>query len=317
MGIASGMKELTQDIASSHEDRAKRLGEIKEGAKQVRGETQNLMRGIQTSRKDTGTQLRRDLAQDKAHRKSETTEILKEAQGLLKDFGTSRKEASSQLRKDLSAGAANRRSEVKETLKEAQDLTKAFETSRKGMTSELRKELAQSKASTKSEVKALLKSAQKLVKDFEKSHKEMGNILRRDLTQNRASRESEVKEMQGDFRKAQAEVRADLKETAAAWQELANIIQPKRAGVKVPQEKGRVKVPVMEKEEALVPEEEAVSLEAKLRAMITLHPEGISLAEVAQKVGVAPIVLGRAAKSLMESGKIRKEDRLYFPVVSE
>ena len=58
MGIASGMKELTQDIASSHEDRTKRLIGIKEGAKQVRGAAPDLIKTFQSSRKELRTELR-------------------------------------------------------------------------------------------------------------------------------------------------------------------------------------------------------------------------------------------------------------------
>ena len=58
MGIASGMKELTQDIASCHEDRARRLGEIKEGAKQVRGAARDLIKTFQSSRKELRTELK-------------------------------------------------------------------------------------------------------------------------------------------------------------------------------------------------------------------------------------------------------------------
>jgi len=88
-------------------------------------------------------------------------------------------------------------------------------------------------------------------------------------------------------------------------------VPPKEEKVKVPV------VPVMEKKKAPVAEEEIPNLEAKLLAMITLHPEGITLAEVAEKFDVAPIVLGRASRSLLAKGKIRKEDKLYFPVASE
>ena len=58
MGIALGMKELTQDIAFSHKDRAKRLGEIKEGAKQVKGEARDLIKTFQSSRKELRAELK-------------------------------------------------------------------------------------------------------------------------------------------------------------------------------------------------------------------------------------------------------------------
>ena len=58
MGIASEMKELTRNIASSHEDRMKRVGEIREEAKQVREETQNLIENFQASRKELKADLK-------------------------------------------------------------------------------------------------------------------------------------------------------------------------------------------------------------------------------------------------------------------
>jgi uncharacterized protein YukE len=51
MGIASEMRRLTQDIASSRQDRAKRLGEI-------RGEAQDLIDNFQVSRKELKAELK-------------------------------------------------------------------------------------------------------------------------------------------------------------------------------------------------------------------------------------------------------------------
>ena len=51
MGIASEMKELTRDITSSHEDRMRRIGEIRE-------EARNLLKGFQTSRKELKAELK-------------------------------------------------------------------------------------------------------------------------------------------------------------------------------------------------------------------------------------------------------------------
>ncbi len=51
MGIADEMRRLTQDIASSCQDRAERLGEIKE-------EVSDLIKGFQTSRKEVKAELK-------------------------------------------------------------------------------------------------------------------------------------------------------------------------------------------------------------------------------------------------------------------
>ena len=58
MGIASDMKRLTEDIASSHENRLKRVREIKGETKQVRGAAQDLIMGFQASRKELRAELK-------------------------------------------------------------------------------------------------------------------------------------------------------------------------------------------------------------------------------------------------------------------
>ena len=52
-------------------------------------------------------------------------------------------------------------------------------------------------------------------------------------------------------------------------------------------------------------------------AAVNEHPEGMTLAGIADSLGVAPVVLGRVSKSLMKKGKVRKEEKLYFPAASE
>jgi hypothetical protein len=260
MGIATEMKEITKDIASSHEDRVKGIGEIQEEASKVIREAQSLIKGFEVSRKQTGRQLGRDLNRNKAHRKSEATGILREAQDILRDFETSRKQASDQLRKDLSQGTAEVRTKAKEILEDAEKSIKGFHASREKLSSELRRELSRSRSEAKYEVGGLL----------------------------------------GDFRKTQANVRADIKGAQVAWQELANNMKTKRAKLGAP-----------------VPKQEAHDLEAKLLAAVNKRPDGITLTGVAYSLGVAPIVLGRASRSLLDKGKIRKKEKLYFPVAGQ
>jgi len=258
MGIATEMKELTRNIASSHEDRMKRIGEIREEVNQAMGEARDMIKSFEDSRQETSRQLRRDLARDKASRKSEVT-------GMLRGFERTRKEEGAQMRKELTQGVAERRSEVNGMLADAQQTIKGF-----------------------------------------RSHREkMVTQLRRDLAKDTARRNSEVKEMRGDFQKAQADVRAELKEAKAAWQGLASTIPAKRSGAEIPQ-----------KAETLAAEE-TIDLEAKMLAAVNEHSEGINLAGVADGLGVAPVILGRTVKSLLDKGKIRKEGKFYFPTPSE
>jgi hypothetical protein len=58
MGIASEMKELTRNIASSRRDRANKLGEIREEASQTREEARDLIKGFEASRKELKAELK-------------------------------------------------------------------------------------------------------------------------------------------------------------------------------------------------------------------------------------------------------------------
>ncbi len=58
MGIASSMRDLTQSIASSHEDRTKTVLEIKEEAKRLTGDVRDLIKGFQASRKELKAELK-------------------------------------------------------------------------------------------------------------------------------------------------------------------------------------------------------------------------------------------------------------------
>jgi seryl-tRNA synthetase len=157
----------------------------------------------------------------------------------------------------------------------------------------------------------MLTDAQGLIKDFQSARNEMSSELKKDLHQGVESRKSEVKQMLGDFDKAQTEIRKDLKEAHDAWQEL---ISKKKALVKAPP---KVKKVEEERVEIPVAEEEVPDWEKKLLTAIRENPNGITLVEVAESLGVAPVVLGRASRSLLEKGEIRKEEKLYFPVTEE
>ncbi|MDP2730177.1 MAG: hypothetical protein Q8O55_06830 [Dehalococcoidales bacterium] len=303
MGIAPSMRDLAQNIASSHEDRTKAVLEIMEGAERVTGDAQDLIKGFQTSRTQSGNQLRKDLARDKANRKSSVKKMLGDAQGLINDLQVSRRKESAHLRKELAQGSAERRSEVSTILGDARQIVSTFQSHRKEAGSKLREELAQSRSSRESEVGDLLKGARDLVSDLGKSRQETGKKLRKDLAGGRADRESAVKEMRSGFHKSQAAVRADISEARDAWQELTRGVT-----------KSTVKAEVAK---AVPAEEETPDLEAKLLAAIREHPQGITLSEVAENLGVAPIVFGRAARKLVDEGRVHKEDKTYFPVTSE
>ena len=78
MGIASGMRELAQEITSSHEERTKMLGSIKE-------EIKDLIGNFKTFRKKETVQLRKELSQGVADRRREVKGMRQEVKRDLKE----------------------------------------------------------------------------------------------------------------------------------------------------------------------------------------------------------------------------------------
>jgi hypothetical protein len=275
MGIAAGMRDIVQDIVSSHEDRMKRIGEIREEANQAMGEAQDMIKSFEDSRQETSRQLRSDLARDKAKMRGEVKTIRS-------GFQSSHKAMSSALKKDLAEHTQGVRGEVAR-------LRQEIGASHQDMSAKLRKNLARGAAALKSEAHAMLNG-------FQRSHKQMGVQLRKELAAYDRGIESEVSGMR-------QETMADMKEARAAWQGLASTIQVKGDGAKIPL-----------KAKAPAAKEGNPDLETKLLAAVKEHPEGMTLAGIADSLGVAPVVLGKVSKSLLKKGEIRKNGRFYFPV---
>ena len=312
MGIASEMKELTRNIASSHEDRVKRIGEIREEVKGAGAETHDMIHSFADSRMETSRQLRRDLARDKA-------EMIAEVKATRNGFQNSREEKSTQLRKDLAqdkaemgakvkamrSGFQNSREEMSSALKkdltehnrgvrgEVAKMRQEIGASFQDMSAKLRKNLDRGAAARKSEAHVMRNG-------FQRSHKQMGAQLRKDLASYDRGIESEVSGMR-------QETMADMKEARTAWQGLASTRKAKIGGTKT---KPKVAAPAAK--------EKNPDLETKMLATIGEYPAaGITLKEIASILRVAPVVLGKISTNLIKKGKIRRENKIYFPVVGK
>jgi len=108
------------------------------------------------------------------------------------------------------------------------------------------------------------------------------------------SRAAEVAGLIAGFKK-------DREDAASAWKGLLTKMSAK--------EKKEVSIP-----EALLPKKRELSIEEKVLEFIEKHPEGVKVGEMEKPLGVVRMMLGRIAKTLLEEGKVRKEENLYFPL---
>ena len=261
MEMANNMKELTQNILSSSEERAEELTKIKEG----------------------------------------TNTLRKEAVDMVQDFHDSRRKSGEQLRKGLAQGSKLLVQNEKKRKQEVGKMLGTFQKSREETGAELRKNLAEGQAEIKSDVKEALTGARTLINDFQSTRQQMATELKNDLDKSRGERQADVEGMRDDFRKAQTEVQADLKGASDAWKEMGSTMRKKTSGGKAAQG---------------IPVDIPPNLEEKLLSIVNQHAEGITLSEVAKELGIVTIVLGKAAKVLLEQDKVRKEGKTYFPVTT-
>jgi len=233
--------------------------------------------------------------EDMTRLKAETNTLRQEAVDMVQDFHDSRRKSGERLRNDLSQNEQKRQKEVGKMLS-------TFKGTRNAAAAELTKELAQGKAKTKAEVKETLADARTLINDFQSSRQTMGAELKKDLDKARDERITAVEGMREGFRQTRKEVQADLKGTADAWKDMGSAMRKNSSGGKGSAETQAVEI--------------TPNLEEKLLSIVNQHAEGISLTEVAKEIGVVTIVLGKTAKVLLGQGKIRREEKIYFPVTT-
>jgi hypothetical protein len=151
------------------------------------------------------------------------------------------------------------------------------------------------------EVRKLLGNTRNLLEDIRMSRRESVNQLRKDLAQARSSIKSDVRQMLGRFQKERQNLGVELKKVRA--------IRQKSASTK-PVSSHAAETPLKSETSAA----EGEIHEQEMLSIINKHPQGINLARIAERLGVATVVLGKASKSLQDKGRVRKQGKLYFPV---
>ncbi len=311
MSFATEMRKMTQDIAYSREERERAIAGIKEESQQmkaeaqrVKEEAQELVMSLKATRGEESTVLRKELAQQEDQRS-------REMKKMLRGFQFSRKADGAQMRSELAREMDELKAEVHKLKKDTQNALEDFSSQRERMTEEMQKELSQSRSSIKREVEQHLRNVRKFLQSQQRSRKQAGRQLRKDLAQSKFDIVSEVKQMQDDFNKVQAEIRADLKEAAAIWNNQAHVIG--MTGRTKPKKKKEMAVTQVAGREEMPEKPQPRNLEEELLKAIEEQHSGITLSKAAENLGVAPIALGRHSRTLLDKGKIRKAAKLYFP----
>jgi hypothetical protein len=305
MEITKHMQELTENIIASSGERSEELIRIKKEVNDVRQEAAEMIKDFSIARDAAGSQLKKDLSQSKTDRRKVVAQSRKSARSMVRDIHDSRHKSGEQLHKDLAHDQKKRQQEVGKMLD-------AFESTHQANSAKLKKGLAEGKAKTQAEVKESLAGARTMISSFQSSRQEMAAGLKSELEKSRDERKAAVSDMRRGMQQIQTEVRADLKGAADAWQKITPAKHKKNGGKAI----ADIQEETPTEKAVESPVEMPPNLEEKLVSVINQHVEGISLSEIAKELGLVTIVLGKAAKILLEQGKVRREEKTYFPVTN-
>jgi gas vesicle protein len=280
MGIADSMKEITEDIITSYDVRVKAVGDLA-------ADTRKTLEGFAKERKKMSKEQAKNLADF-------TGGLSKGVEDMLKEFQREHKQMSNEQAKSLADFVNN-------LIKDVGSMVNRFQRERSTMSKELKNKLAK-------EVKEIETYVKKRLKEFDGAHTEMSDALKMSLAKYAGDIASSVKKLLGEYS-------SDMKKAANAWQGMSRTLaRARKGGAAVPKVEAKVKVrPVKE----AVEEEEAppeMGMEERVLEFIERHPEGVRVSDMEDPLSVARTRLGVIAKRLLEEGKVRKEENLYFPL---
>lgn len=283
MGIADSMKEITENIITSYDARVKAVGDLA-------ADTRKTLEGFAKERKKMSKEQAKNLADF-------VEDLSKSVEDMLKEFQREHKQMSGEQVKSLADFVNN-------LIKDVGSMVNRFQRERSTMSKEVKNKLAK-------EVKEIETYVKKRLKEFDESHTEMSDALKMSLAKYAGDIASSVKKLLGEYA-------ADMKKAANAWQGMSrNLARARKGGTAVSKAEAKVKVrPVKEaaeeEEEEVAPPE--MGMEERVLEFIERHPEGVRVSDMEDPLGVARTRLGVIAKRLLEEGKVRKEENLYFPI---
>lgn len=304
MGISDDMKKLREDIVSANDVRVKAIGVLVK-------DTHKMLKGFQAEHKKMATDLRGELAKGEEKRLNDfkammaniqkfVSDLDKEVSAMIERFQKEHKAMADELRENLEKGEVDRLKTFNDMMGNIQqdinqietyvaNKLKEFSDAHAGMSEELKKMLAEYVAD-------MVKATKQLMGDIQKRQKE---------------RTAEVADLLETFK-------TEREKMAANWQALTTTMAKKRgikpkveAEVKVRPVEEAIKEVIEEEEEEVTPE---MDLDEKILQFINKHPEGVMVGDMEETLGVVRMRLGVIAKKLLEEGKIRKEEKMYFPL---
>ena len=274
--VTTGMKGAVEALLSSREARRSSLQGLRESVRDARQDEM-------ARQEEAMAALLATLATGRAALKGEAGTLRQEAaEGLLR-MCQPRSDQARALHALLGDEARQQRALVQQGLSDQKE-------QRLGTVSRLHTGLQR-------QAKALTGEVQKSLRGTIRLRREKGRELFRSL-------HTAVGGLRQEVGQARSGMQADLAQARAQWQRTGSAF-PAQAGLPP-------RMAATESGPGPVVVEAAPRLAKRIFACLADRPDGIRVKELVEQVGVGRTRVVRALRSLIEEGKIRKEDDLYF-----
>ena len=313
MRVTKNMKELSNHIITSHNART-------EGLEKLFFETRETLKEFSRQRKEAGKDQQENLSdyagrlgkdvddmlrafQDNHRRMSREQSgrmlaflkrMRKDTKGLLKDFHENHRQASDDQAKHLAAF-------LKGLTDQVWSMLGAFKAERNKVAADLRARLA-------NEVSAIDIYVGNRLKEIRKTRAVTSKKLKKDLTHH-------VNGLTRDVRELLQGYRVDVRQERSAGSTKAAVMatsKPKPRRVAKTVRSGSIEEEAPHA--AVRKQEKEDDLEAKVLRFVNNDPQGAKIVDMETALRASRIRLGSVAKKLLEEGRIRKQDRQYFPL---
>jgi len=287
MGIASDVRALGEDIIASYDTRVRAIGVLV-------GDVDKMLKGFTSDRKKMSVEQAKALANFVAG-------LTKDVNAMIKGFQKDHKEMADNLKAGLAKGEGDRLKDFHSMMKDIQKGVK--------------------------DIEAYV--ANKL-KEFNQAHADMSEKLKKELAKYVNDMVAATRKLMGDIQKRQKERNADVSDLlaafgaerekmAASWQAMAATMEKRRGGKPIPVKvEARQKVKTVEEAVKEKPKAEPKAgpkpktPEGQILALLREHTEGMTLPNLGNEAGCHFIKLTSPMRGLLDKGKVRKEDNLYF-----
>jgi uncharacterized protein YoxC len=308
VSIRVSTENMLKDFSNAHQEMTDKMQQEFTDDKNQRAEwNENRMKSFNDMMQNIHNDMAR-INNEVAGIFKDVAKFLADADKMMLDFADEHKEMSAELRASLQASLNDRREYTRNLLEGFSKRLAEIGEENRTMAQNLRNELDQFRS-------GLAESDMQRLKDFKVT---MGAI------------QGKVNEIQTFVNNMLGDLKDNRIQASEIWQKLseakARIDQEVAAAPPAKKAKAKEKpVAAPPKKEVVAKEKPApqpekveepktdVSLDEKVLDFISKHPDGVKVSDMEVPLGETRMRIGYAGKQLLDEGKVRKVDNLYFP----